>query len=190
MTTKELKTVKSLMLNKEIRILQAENGNCTVVFDESKYKEELNILLECGVYEPFPKDPTAKVERKIQKLLSKNKISLPIDLKHKLTPYDSKPQHLYGLPKIYKPDTPLRPIVSSIGYPCWKIGHFIKNSGHFVQLLKSVNLQSPDTLVRFNVVSLFTKVPVDEILQVTTVIHWRNGPSCRPKPSLSCWRFA
>jgi hypothetical protein len=33
-------------------------------------------------------------------------------------------------------------------------------------LLKSVNLQSPDTLVSFDVVSLFNKVLVDEALQV------------------------
>jgi hypothetical protein len=34
-----------------------------VVFDESKYKEKLNTLLECGVYKPLPKDPTAKVDK-------------------------------------------------------------------------------------------------------------------------------
>jgi hypothetical protein len=42
---------------------------------------------------------------------------------------------------------------------------FVKNSGHFLQLLKSVILQSPDALVSFDVVSVFTNVPVDEALQ-------------------------
>jgi hypothetical protein len=37
-TKKELKAVKSLRLNKAIRILQAHRGNCTVVLDESKYQ--------------------------------------------------------------------------------------------------------------------------------------------------------
>jgi hypothetical protein len=38
-TKKELKAVKSLRLNKDIRILQAEGGNCMVVLDEAKYKD-------------------------------------------------------------------------------------------------------------------------------------------------------
>jgi hypothetical protein len=43
---------------------------------------------------------------------------------------------------------------------------FVKNSRYFVQLLKSVNLQSLGTLVSFDAVNLFTDVPVDEALQV------------------------
>jgi hypothetical protein len=173
--------MRSLGLNKDIRILHADKGNCTVVLDESVYKDKLNSLLGSGVYEPLPKDPTAKIERKIQTILSKHKTALPTELKRKLTPYYSKPPHLYGLPKVHKPDIPLRPIVSSIGSPCYALAgflhkilsplagkseSFVKNSAHFVQLLKSVNLQPPDTLVSFDVVSLFTNVPVDEALQV------------------------
>jgi hypothetical protein len=71
--------------------------------------------------------------------------------------------------------------VSSIGSPCYDLAGFIykilsplagksesfvKNSGHFVQLLKSVNLRSSDALVSFDVVSLFTNVTVDEALEV------------------------
>jgi hypothetical protein len=70
MTTKELKAVNYLRLDKGIRILQAEKGNCTVVFDEHKCKEKLNTLLESKIYEPLSRDHTAKLERKIQKLLS------------------------------------------------------------------------------------------------------------------------
>jgi hypothetical protein len=121
------------------------------VLDESKYKDTLNTLLESGVYEPLPKNPIAQVEREVQKLLPKHKTVLPTDLKHKLTPYHSKPPCLYGLPKIHKPDIPLKPIVSTTGSPCsamagflhkiltplaGKSESFVKNSGHFIKLLK------------------------------------------------------
>jgi hypothetical protein len=82
-------------------------------------------LLESGVYELLPKDPTAKIERKIQTLLSKHKTALPTELKLKLTPYYSKPPHLYGLPQVHKPDIPPRPIVSSIGSPCYALAGFL-----------------------------------------------------------------
>ncbi|PNF14821.1 hypothetical protein B7P43_G06341, partial [Cryptotermes secundus] len=177
----ELKAVKSLRLNKDIRILPADKGNCTVVLDEIKYRDKINTLLKSGVYEPLAKDPTASVERRVQQILAQYKTVLPAEVKRKLTPYHSKPPHLYGLPKIHKPDTPLRPIVSSIGSPCYALaaflqkilsplagrsGSFVKNSGHFIELLKSVNLRRHDMLASFDVVSLFTNVPVDEALQV------------------------
>jgi hypothetical protein len=76
MTKKELNAMKSLRLNKDIRICQTDTGNCTVVLDESKYKNKLNSLLEFRVYELLPKDPTAKVERKVQELLSKTKSNI------------------------------------------------------------------------------------------------------------------
>jgi hypothetical protein len=38
MTTKELTAIKSLMFNKDIRSLQADKGNCTMVSDEPNTK--------------------------------------------------------------------------------------------------------------------------------------------------------
>jgi hypothetical protein len=43
---------------------------------------------------------------------------------------------------------------------------FVKDFGHFIELLKSVNLRGLDILVSFDVISLFTNVPVYEALQV------------------------
>jgi hypothetical protein len=43
------------MLNKDIRILQTDKGNCTSVFDESKQKEKLNTLLDPGFMNPYQK---------------------------------------------------------------------------------------------------------------------------------------
>jgi hypothetical protein len=195
MTKKVLKAVKSLRLNKDITTLQADKGNCMVVLDESKYEDKSNILLESGIYEPLPKDHTAKVERKVQKLLSKHKTALPADLKHKLTLYHSKPPCLYGLPKIDKPDIPLRPTVSSIGSSCYALAgflhkilnppagkseSFIKNSGHSVKLLKSVNLQSLDTLVAskmlvFSLMYPSTNSNKSSEISSTTMTHGTAG---------------
>jgi hypothetical protein len=125
MTKMELKAMKYLRLSEDIRILQADKGNCMVVLDESKYKDKLNTLLESGVYEPLLKYSTAKVERRVQKLISKHRTAPPTDLKHKLTPYHSKPSHLYVLPKIHKPDITLGPTVRFHGSPYYALAGFL-----------------------------------------------------------------
>jgi hypothetical protein len=181
MTRRESMALKSLKNNRQIRILQADKGNCTVVLNESTYKEKISSLLDSGVYEILRKDPTAQIERKIRTLLTKHKSVLPMALKRRLTPYHSKPPHLYGLPKIHKPDIPLRPIVSSIDSPCYALAgflhkiltpltgntnSFVKNSEDFIKTIQDINLQKEDCLVSFDVVSLFTNVPVEEVLQI------------------------
>jgi hypothetical protein len=54
MTTKELKTMKSLRL-KRLNKDPSGKGNYAGVFDESKYRDKLTTFLESGVYELCPK---------------------------------------------------------------------------------------------------------------------------------------
>jgi hypothetical protein len=167
-----------------------------------KYKDKLNSLLESGVYEPLSKDRTAKDEREIQKLVSKCKTTLS-DLKHKLTPYHTQPPHLHGLPKIHKPGIPLRLIVSFVGSACYALAGFLhkilnplvgkskpflKNSGHFVQLLKIPSLDLTSSV--FSPMFHSTKPHKSSEIGFTTVTHWRNSLPCSLKPSWGCWRFA
>jgi hypothetical protein len=42
MSKKKLKAMRSLRLNKAIRILQADKYNCTLMLDESEYRDKLN----------------------------------------------------------------------------------------------------------------------------------------------------
>ena len=81
----------------------------------------------------------------------------------------------YGLPKIHKVNVPLRPIVSFVNSPTYNISKFlstiikplmtnrfsVKNSIDFIDRIKDVVIEKDDILVSFDVVSLFTSVPVD-----------------------------
>jgi hypothetical protein len=102
-----------------------------------------------------------KFERKIRNLPTKHKTVLPAALKHKLNPYYSKPLHLHGLP-IQKPDTPLRPVDSSIGQ--------YRLLCEYHRTLYKINtgdqhLQNEDCHVSFDV-CIFTNISVEEVLQV------------------------
>jgi hypothetical protein len=53
-------------------------------------------------------------------------------------------------------------------YPLvWKNETWVKkNSEHFLQLLKSVNVCESDKLASFDVINLFTNVPAEEVLDI------------------------
>ena len=84
---------------------------------------------------------------------------------------------IYGLRKVHKTGVPLRPIVTCIGFPSYKLSQYIaslitlltgqteshvKYSKHFVEMMKDVCLAEDQMLVSFDVVFLCTNVPIKE----------------------------
>ena len=87
----------------------------------------------------------------------------------------------YGLHKIHKLDTPLRPIVSSCGSVTYGVAkeltkilktlvgkspHHINSIHDFVEQVKYITLASGECLSCYDVSALFTLVPVDPALRV------------------------
>jgi len=175
--TTERAALKTLKDNVNLTILLADKGNATVVLNTSDYKQKISSLLEDPSYRILTKDPTDAIEWKTTLLLKKS--SLTEETHRQLCPADSRPPRLYGLPKIHKEGVPLRPTVSNIGTPTYQLSkhlsellnpltgksaHHVKNSFHSIEILKSLKIKPDDIMVSFDVVSLFTKVPVEESL--------------------------
>ena len=80
-----------------------------------------NILLDKEKFEKLgdveTQDKTAKLERKLQKRLLElvNSKVLTNEVYDRIRPTGSQRPQMYGLPKIHKPNVPLRPILSMIG---------------------------------------------------------------------------
>ena len=76
---------------------------------------------------PLLKDPTTKVEKRVTETLKQLHKEKVIDktLFEKLRPNYCRALCFYGLPKIHKPDNPLRPIVSAIGSPTYHLAKFV-----------------------------------------------------------------
>ena len=96
-------------------------------------------------------------------------------------PTDCISPKFYGLPKINKPDTPLRPIVSSCGSITYGVAkelpkilkslvgkspHHINNTHDFVEQVNQFTFAPGECLSSYDVSALFTSVPVDPALGV------------------------
>lgn len=178
-TTAELEAIKSLRENENIVVLPADKGNATVVLDSSEYKDKISALLNDTTYRPIKRNPTNSLEKRTRALIKAS----PIDLRTQrfLLPQEhaSRVPRLYGLPKIHKAGRPLRPIVSAVDSPTQPLAKYlakmlqphsvtaksyVKNAAHLVSLLRDMKLGPDDLLVSFDIVSLFTKIPVDEAI--------------------------
>jgi len=156
----------------------ADKGNVTVALDREVYMDKMITLLSDGdTYSRINKDPTRKLTTALRSMLirwkTKNYIS---ETKYKtLYCSDGSLPRVYGLPKIHKPNCPLRVIVSSIGSPLYplatflhnilfksipKANSYIKNSFELVEKLKRLHITDEYKLISLDVKSLFTNVPM------------------------------
>ena len=96
----------------------------------------------------------------------------------------------YRLPKIHKPDTPLRPIMSrhgSVTYGVAKVltkilkplvdksSHHIHSTQDFVEQANKVTLMPGECLSSYDVTALFTSVPVNPALGIIKDLLEKNS---------------
>ena len=98
-------------------VLTADKGVALVVMDQKDYQKKAEELLDQKTYSMINQDPTTKYKNRLINLLKTIKAQGGINeaLYKKLYPTGAGVPEFYGLPKVHKKDTPLRPIVSSIG---------------------------------------------------------------------------
>lgn len=171
-TKKFLKSHKN-----EIIVTQADKGNKTVIMYKQEYLDKMRTLLgDRQTYKTVRIDPTKKFLEKNNNIVKTlhNKQLIDTPTKSKLLKSTATAPRLYGLPKVHKPDAPLRPISSSFDVPCYNLSKHIgnilknlisktvniKNSFQLKEKLENYNLTNDEILVSFDVTSLFTNIPV------------------------------
>lgn len=181
---------KFLKNNPNIVILKADKGSVTVAMEKTEYickTEEL--LTDSSTYKMVDTDPTQSVQFKLNELLKTLKRNNEIDevLYKKLSSFNSVCAKLYTLPKIHKPEIPVRPIVSCINSPTYDVSAFvaglltvcfknhssydIQDSFTFVDIYQNFKLPDNYCLISLDVVSLFTNIPSDLVFHILH-INW------------------
>ena len=120
----EAKAVKELVKDDDIVILPADKGRATVVMDRKDYSAKMLTMLEDrDNYQLMAKDPTTSLENRMNSVLLRLQREGRLSGKtyYHLRSSAAGVPRLYGLPKVHKPDVPLRPIVSFVSSPMYAL---------------------------------------------------------------------
>ena len=154
-----------------------------VIMDRQDYISKANTLLSQNTYRSIQQDPTNTIKNKLIHILKRVKIQTGLNNQtyKAMYPTGCVPPKFYGLPKIHKLDTPLRPIVSSCGSVTsgvakelakilkplvGKSPHHINSTQDFVEQVRHITLVPGECLSSYDVPALFTSVPIDPALKI------------------------
>ena len=154
-----------------------------VIMDRQDYINKANHLLNQNTYRSIAKDPTNSIKNKLNNILKKvkNQTGLDSNTYKSMYPTGCVPPKFYGLPKIHKPDTPLRCIESSCGSVTYSVAkelakilkplvgksqHHITSTQDFVEQARQIKLEPGECLSSYDVSALFTSVPIDPALNI------------------------
>ena len=182
-TREERKAIEELRKDDTKMILTADKGVSMVVMNRDDYHQKAEALLQESEYRNITSDPTNKYKNKLIGLLKSIKTGGGINetTYKKLYPTGAGSPKFYGLPKLHKESTPLRPIVSSIGAVTYntskelsrilkplvgKSPHHICNNHDFLEDLKTIKLGPEEAMVSYDVKALFTSVPIKPALEI------------------------
>ena len=89
----------------------------------------LNLLNDKETYSMIKNNPNLSIQNKINKLITKWKANQMIDenMAKIMTTYNGVTPRIYGIPKLHKIGIPLRPIVSNITAPTYKLSKMLND---------------------------------------------------------------
>jgi hypothetical protein len=186
MLSLEQKALISLSKNKELVISKPDKGNGVVIMNRDDYVNKmLEVLNDTDKFNKLSNIDTYNeitgLERKVRSVLKSLKKQKKLDpiLYRRIYPSGSRPGLLYGLPKVHKKGTPLRPIMSAVGSPVHGLAQYmvpilapittneftVSNSLLFADEIRTLHPEKLH-LASYDVSSLFTNVPLEETIEI------------------------
>ena len=178
-----LKSIKREVNNEHIVILPADKGSASVVLDRTDYNAKMEAALaDPKTYSKLDKSPLLGIRKKLVSILApfRQRHLISKGLYRKLIPSAERcsDPYAHATVKLHKEDKPLRIIIGTCGSITYELAKFLStnviakvvgNSDCHLEDTKHFIEQLPDSfpdgfMASFDVTSLFTNVPTDEIL--------------------------
>jgi hypothetical protein len=181
-----IRTLSQKISSQNLIITKADKGNTVTVLDKSIYIDKVQDFISSSLSIPLKKDPTPKFQSQVRNLINSCPIHFPTHKKHLYASMNPRAPILYGLPKIHKEDTPIRPIASFTQAPTYPLckwltsylphklsfrpKYTIKNSLDLIQKIKNINVPPNSTLVSFDIKNLYPSVPIPDLKNILSLL--------------------
>ena len=110
-------------------------------------------------------------------------------------PNGCQPGAIYGLAKVHKQGCPLRPVISMLNTPQYGLAKYLdtiikpvipdtymlSSTDHFLTTLSSLELSNSYKLASYDVESLFTNVPLAEIIDIASDFVYSDDSPTKPR---------
>ena len=202
------KTLKKLIDNPDIVILEGDKESATVIMNKVDYVTKMNQMIEKGLEDGTyveSEDTTLEDLAHFKNFLYRNFKDHP--KYQKMLPKSHQPARMYGSAKTHKFESydqitvenlKLRPIMDQSGTMVYTAAqiiadyirplndskYIIKDTLTFPNILAEMQLQEDEEDISYDVESLFTNVPVEETIEYILdeiFVHKRLKPLCKSR---------
>ena len=180
-------SIKQKLIDNKIVFTRADKGNSVIAISEAEYKNKTEVFL-CN-YKVSNCDPTSSFQNEIDNCIAECSFFDDRD-SYLLTNMNPQPPKLYSLVKLHKVDNPIRPVVSYMTAPAYKLAKrminiisfntnfdpkfAIKNSLELINRIKDLNIPKNSILLSFDVKNLFPSVPPNEVIELSNNLMIKN----------------
>ena len=200
------RTLRNLSNNNGIKICKMDKGVGLVILNENDYCRKLdNIIcdrtrftrldynINTNKVQDCMNSPWIVKENKIIRYCRQHLLNVVDKSTYgRIYPSGSQPGKMYGMAKNHKPNCPLRPVLSAINTAEYHLAKWLEqqirpylssrfsvsSTADFVQELSGLDPLSSDVLCTFDIESLYTNVPLNEVIDsMADLIYSESAPS-------------
>ena len=197
-----LRTIGKLRKNKDIVITRPDKGNGVVILKREEYVEKMlailaqdNKFVRIGSVKEH--DRTCQQERALQAYLLRafKRSEITREEYERIRPVGAMRPRMYGVPKVHKTGTPLRPILSMINAPQHEMARWLAEKlqpvinkfaehtvadtfefcAHIEEFSQRRACGSTTFMCSFDITSLFTNIPLIETIQICMDSLYRDS---------------
>jgi hypothetical protein len=178
-----LRSIQQKVNDNDLVVSKADKGNCIVIMGKEQYNQKVSDLIQGDNFSVLRKDPTPGFQKDLRNVVKNSMFVFETEhQKNTVIPMNPQAPILYGLPKIHKDNIPIRPVVSYLSAPTYKLArrlngilrqksnfepkYCLKNSLDLIEKIKDIDVPQGAILLSLDVDSLFTNVPYLDTLDV------------------------